>query len=230
MGPEAITERSSPGTSEMTRLTNRAGAAAAASRPPLIAERCLRTAFISPMRAPLLRSARFTACLSASVTPPAGSVSKAEPPPEMRPMTRSSLVKSVHHGEDVAAPPLRPPRPEPDGPPRRRGYAWSGRRGRRGSRRGLPAAMANGLRPPPPLPPPPCPRRRRWCAPWAERADSKERRAPDRPQLRRRRTRSGATSKRRLRAFGDALSICRGDASRPSARAPDRDQQPPFRS
>ena len=42
-----MTEGSSPGTSEMTKVTTRAGAAAAASRPPLMAERCLRTQFIS---------------------------------------------------------------------------------------------------------------------------------------------------------------------------------------
>ena len=43
VGPEAITAGSSPGTSEIAKVTTRAGAAAAASRPPLIAERCLRT-------------------------------------------------------------------------------------------------------------------------------------------------------------------------------------------
>ena len=46
VGPEPITAGSSPGTSEIRRLTTRAGCAAAARRPPLIAERCLRTAFI----------------------------------------------------------------------------------------------------------------------------------------------------------------------------------------
>ena len=38
MGPEATEEGSSPGTSEMISVTTRAGNAAAASRPPLIAE------------------------------------------------------------------------------------------------------------------------------------------------------------------------------------------------
>ena len=52
VGPEPMTEGSSPGTSEMTRVTTRAGAAAAASRPPLMAERCLRTQFISVDRRP----------------------------------------------------------------------------------------------------------------------------------------------------------------------------------
>ena len=75
------------------RVTTRAGAAAIASLPPLIAERCLRRAFISSMRAPLLRSARVIACLSASVTSPPGSDSSADPPPEMSASTRSSLVR-----------------------------------------------------------------------------------------------------------------------------------------
>ena len=52
VGPEAMTAGSSPGTSEIASVTICAGAAAAASRPPLIAERCLRTQLISPMVAP----------------------------------------------------------------------------------------------------------------------------------------------------------------------------------
>ena len=72
VGPEAITAGSSPGTSEIARVRIRAGAAAAASRPPLIAERCLRTVLISPIVAPQRSSARVTACLSARVRPGAG--------------------------------------------------------------------------------------------------------------------------------------------------------------
>ncbi len=52
VGPDAMVPGSSPGTSEMSSVTTRAGYAAAASRPPLIAERCFRTVFISPMVAP----------------------------------------------------------------------------------------------------------------------------------------------------------------------------------
>ena len=84
VGPEAITAGSSPGTSEIAIVTTRAGIAAAASRPPLIAERCLRTALISLIVAPERSSARVTACLSASVMPGAGSESRAEPPPDTR--------------------------------------------------------------------------------------------------------------------------------------------------
>ena len=50
VGPLAITAGSSPGTSEITSVTTRAGAAAAANRPALMPERCLRTAFITPDR------------------------------------------------------------------------------------------------------------------------------------------------------------------------------------
>ena len=79
-----MTAGSSPGTSEIARVTTAAGAAAAASRPPLIADRCLRTVLISPIVAPERSSARVTACLSASVRPGAGNASSAEPPPEIR--------------------------------------------------------------------------------------------------------------------------------------------------
>ena len=77
VGPEAIVAGSSPGTSEMIRATTRAGAAAAASRPPLIAERCLRTQLISAMPAPLFSNARLIACLSERLRPGAGSASSA---------------------------------------------------------------------------------------------------------------------------------------------------------
>ena len=79
----------------MIRPTTRAGAAASASRPPLIAERCLRTQLISAMSAPLLSSARLIACLSSRVRPGAGSASSAEPPPEIRHSTRSSALKAL---------------------------------------------------------------------------------------------------------------------------------------
>ena len=92
VGPEPMTEGSSPGTSEMTKVTTRAGAAAAASLPPLMAERCLRTQFISVIVAPDLSSARLTCCLSAKVRPGAASASSAEAPPEIRQSTRSSAV------------------------------------------------------------------------------------------------------------------------------------------
>jgi hypothetical protein len=84
---------SSPGTSLMVSVTTRAGAQAAASRPPLMRDRCLRTQFISEMLAPLLSSSRLMRCLSSSVRPSAGSVSSAEPPPEIRHSTRSSGVR-----------------------------------------------------------------------------------------------------------------------------------------
>jgi hypothetical protein len=52
VGPEAITPGSSPGTSLMASVTTRAGCAAAASRPPAKALRCLRMQFISWIEAP----------------------------------------------------------------------------------------------------------------------------------------------------------------------------------
>ncbi len=64
-----MTAGSSPATSEIASVTTGAGAAAAASLPPLIAERCLRTQFISPMAAPERSNACVTARLSSSVMP-----------------------------------------------------------------------------------------------------------------------------------------------------------------
>ena len=47
VGPDAMTDRSSPVTSEIANVKIRAGAAANAKRPPLSAERCLRMQFTS---------------------------------------------------------------------------------------------------------------------------------------------------------------------------------------
>ena len=96
VGPEAITAGSSPGTSLIARVTTRAGRAAAASRPPLMAERCLRTQFISEMFAPDASKARLIACLSASERPAAGAAHNADPPPEISASTRSSEPKPAH--------------------------------------------------------------------------------------------------------------------------------------
>ena len=93
VGPEAITDGSSPGTSEMSRVSMRAGRQASARRPPLIAERCFRTQLISPIVAPEFSSSRDSARLSSSVMPSPGSASGAEPPPEIRQRTRSSAVR-----------------------------------------------------------------------------------------------------------------------------------------
>ena len=80
VGPDAIVaDGSSPGTSEISNVTNLVPARPPpASRPPLMAERCLRTQFISAISAPDRNSARFTACLSSRPkAPPAGNGIKA---------------------------------------------------------------------------------------------------------------------------------------------------------
>ena len=84
VGPEPITPGSSLGTSEISQLSTRAGCAAIARRPPLIADRCFRTVFISTMLAPERSKARLTSCLSARDRPGAGRASSAEAPPEIR--------------------------------------------------------------------------------------------------------------------------------------------------
>ena len=94
VGPEAISIGRSPGTSEMSSVSTRAGWQAAASRPPLMADRWRRTQFISLMVAPHASSARLTACLRSRSSPAAGSGNSAEPPPEIRHSTRSSSLRS----------------------------------------------------------------------------------------------------------------------------------------
>ena len=85
-----MTAGESPGTSEIASVTSFAGAQAAASLPPLIAESCLRMRFIVPIGAPEASSALLTSFLSSSVRPGAGKVSSAEAPPEISAITWSS--------------------------------------------------------------------------------------------------------------------------------------------
>ena len=70
VGPDATCAGSSPGTSETTSDTTRAGWHAAASRPPLMPVTCLRIAFITEIGAPEASSARFSAASSSSVRCP----------------------------------------------------------------------------------------------------------------------------------------------------------------
>ena len=88
-GPEAMCVGSSPTTSEMMSATTGARLAAA-RRPPWIADRCLRTVFISRMSAPLFSSCPVSALSSAIEIPGAGSDSRLEPPPEISASSRSS--------------------------------------------------------------------------------------------------------------------------------------------
>ncbi len=93
VGPEAISDGSSPGTSEMISAQTLAGAAAMARRPPLISETCFRTQFISAIVAPERSKARASACSSASEIESGKAGSNAEPPPEIRQRTKSSAVR-----------------------------------------------------------------------------------------------------------------------------------------
>ena len=93
VGPLPMVAGESPGTSLTSSVTTRAGALIAARRPPLIADRCLRTQFISSIAAPLFSKARLKARFSSSVTPSAGKASSEDAPPDIRQMTRSSAVK-----------------------------------------------------------------------------------------------------------------------------------------
>ncbi len=93
VGPDAITDKSSPGISDIASVTHCAGQIVSASRPPLTRERCFLTQFISLMLAPLCSSFVFNIFLSSRLMPSAGRVSRAEPPPETRNTTKSSEVR-----------------------------------------------------------------------------------------------------------------------------------------
>ena len=84
-----MTLRSSPTTSDSTRATVRA-AHAAARRPPLIAERCLRTVFSAWMSAPDRSNTPVAARLSSSVSPSAGKASSDDAPPEISTSSNAS--------------------------------------------------------------------------------------------------------------------------------------------
>ena len=79
-----MTEGSSgtgPTTSEIASVTT-APRAAAASQPPLMADRCLRTQFIRSIGTPARSSDRVACTLSSRLTPGTGTASAAEAPPD----------------------------------------------------------------------------------------------------------------------------------------------------
>jgi len=75
---------SDSGAVSWVRVMTVAGWNSFTSPPPLIRETCLRTAFISPMRAPVRRSNRLSAILSSRLTPSTGRTRSEEQPPSCR--------------------------------------------------------------------------------------------------------------------------------------------------
>src|SRR2546428_3816043 len=80
----------SPTTSEMMSDRTVAGYNFSARRPPLKSERCFLTALVSSIFAPDFRRRLVVFCLSERVNPMEGSGMRAEPPPEIRQITKSS--------------------------------------------------------------------------------------------------------------------------------------------
>ena len=76
-------------------------------------DRCLRTVLISPIGAPERSSARLSSCFCASVTPAAGAIQLAEPPPDSSTSTRSSAPARCASCSDRSAR-LGPRRPARD--------------------------------------------------------------------------------------------------------------------
>src|SRR2546427_12289460 len=84
VGPEAIESMGSPMTSDIINEITRAGDAHLASCPPLMSDRCLRTAFSSRIVAPARSKRDVVCCFSCSVIPSDGAGHKAEAHPEIQ--------------------------------------------------------------------------------------------------------------------------------------------------
>ena len=95
-GPRRWKPDRRPSTSERAKVSTRAGQAARARRPPLIALRCLRTVLSSATLAPL--ASRVSGERTEPVERQAGNGCsiRAEPPPERRQTTRSRFAKPTH--------------------------------------------------------------------------------------------------------------------------------------
>ncbi len=96
VGPEPITDGSSgigPCTSEMAKVNVRAEAAA--SCPPLICERCLRTQLSPSIATPARISVRLASTFSPSVTPGTGAASSADAPPDSNTISAASSATAL---------------------------------------------------------------------------------------------------------------------------------------
>ena len=89
-GPEAITSRSLPSTSESTSTSRLPAVQARANPPPLTRLNRLRAALSVAISAPDSESWRVTAIFSSSEMPDFGAASSADPPPVIRAIARSS--------------------------------------------------------------------------------------------------------------------------------------------
>ena len=99
VGPEPITSSLSSITSESIKVTILpfpwvASRKAWANLPPLIWERCLRTQFNSLMEAEDAERSEVTFCLSSRETPRLGKGIRAEPPPEIKAISKSPSFAS----------------------------------------------------------------------------------------------------------------------------------------
>ena len=93
VGPEPMTDGSSgigPCTSEIAKVSVRADAAA--SCPPLICERCLRTQLSPSIATPARISVRLASTFSPRVTPGTGAASRADAPPDSNTISAASSV------------------------------------------------------------------------------------------------------------------------------------------
>ena len=90
VGPEAIESILSPTTSLIIRAMVFLAGMYLSSCPPLTRDRCFLTVFNSIILAPLFIRREAVAPTSLILTPSAGTSKRAEPPPDIRRMTRAS--------------------------------------------------------------------------------------------------------------------------------------------
>ncbi len=129
-----------------------------------MADRCLRTQFISPIEAPDLSKAAVIARFSASDKPAAGAASRARPTTGDQGQHTILRPQPGRAWPECARLPPRRQHPAPGARPRRSRSARMARHGRSASRPVHRAAPTNGARPPGPWPPMPCRRRSRSAA------------------------------------------------------------------
>ena len=89
VGPDAITSKGSPITSESIKLRTLEGYAVFAKSPPFTLDTCFRIQFISKIAAPDFSNILFRSFKSSKEQPSGTSVKRADPPPEIKQISKS---------------------------------------------------------------------------------------------------------------------------------------------
>jgi len=104
VGPDAMVSSESPTTSDRIKVSAAAGDIQRVNPPPLTVSMCFRSVLISSILAPQTNSKRISACISCKVIPGAGAENKADPPPEIKQITRSDFCKLLNKARICCVP------------------------------------------------------------------------------------------------------------------------------